>query len=140
MYKTMLLTKHQQKNQDSNDSGLTFRMIPINKESPYLVCEYDLGTGKLVMCADTITEDLQIIPHLGRDGAPIPLKNPRGQYPIEVERRLIPNLFEVHLEDEESIIEFIDLVAINSDSFNYKALLNHKLEIKTKPDLITTLA
>jgi len=136
----MLLTKHQQKNQENKDAGLTFRMIPISKNSPYLVCEFDLSNKMLVMCSDTITEDLQVIPHLGKDGQPVPLKSPKGQYSIEVERRMIPNLWEIHLTDNESIIEFINLVAVNAETFNFRALLSNDIQVKSKPELITTLS
>lgn len=136
--KSMMLIRHTQRTQEGTEAGTTFRMIPITKDAPYLICEYDLGTSKLVMCSDTVCEDLQIIPHIGKDGMPVPLKSPKGQYIYEVERRLIPNLFETHVEDIDSIVEMVNLIAINADSFNFRALLNIPFDLNAKTELVVS--
>ena len=131
--KNMLLHSHMQQTKEQEKAGLTFRLVPITNDSAYLVGEYDLGTGKLVMCTKTVKDELQSIPKMSPTGEYVPVKNPKPNTPgIELERRLLPEIFEIHIENNDAIMEFIDTVAINSDTFNYKALLNIPYGIDNK--------
>ena len=133
----MMLHKHVQVDKEGTETGTTFRLIPITDDSAFLVGEFDLATNKLVMCSKTVKDELQSVPKMSATGTYIKVKNPApGTQGIEFERRLLPEMFELHISDVESITDFVNLVAINADSFNYRALLNIPLKVKTTPDLL----
>ncbi len=121
--------------------GKTFRIIPLTGDAAYLTGEWDLKLQKLVLATKVIKEELQSIPKMAPSGDYVPLKNPRtGQPPYEFERRMIPELWEVHMDDPVSVHDFLMATCFNSDKFPFQQYLS-QIQVPTEAkSKILTLA
>lgn len=131
----MLISAKTQNNQQ------TFRMVPLTAECPYNLAEFDVEHSNLILVLKEKINSLKTVPKLGPDGSFIPVKNPKPDTPgVEIERRMIEENLEVHINNMESIDEFIKLVAINASTFKYQQYIATIDINPPKSKLITTLS
>lgn len=104
----------------------TFKMIPISKDCPYIEVIYDPESKMLAVVLDKIKDSYHMLPKLDENGDNTPVKGrprPAGQK-IKEERRLVATYGEVYVADPKDQEQIIELFAINSDVFDYKALIH----------------
>lgn len=114
--KTMFITKGTQQLRDGSVLP-TFRLVPLMDTCPWLICEFDTHTNALVLVSKTMKEELEKMVKLDEFGQPM-MGHKGGQQMPKIDRKLVPQFFECHLTDSEGIIEFINLIAVNSDKSN----------------------
>ncbi len=110
MSKSMIVTKCMTRLRDSSTTP-SFRMIPISSECPFLMCEFDPSNSHLVVLSKERKEELQPVPTITETGEY--KKNKNGAQMVE--RRLIPEYFEIHVTDVQGIQDFVEAMAINAD-------------------------
>lgn len=124
-FKQYMLVHHNQMDREGQLIGKTFRIIPLMGDSAYLTGEYDLKLNKLVLATRVIKDELQSIPKMAPNGDFVKAKvSSPGNPPYEFERRMIPELWEVHMDDPTSIDAFLQATCFNSDKFPYQMYLS----------------
>ena len=123
----------------------TFKMIPGIIESPYNECIFDPDTKILVVIGKEKKESFHMLPKLTDSGDVQYLKigkRTNGKDYSE-ERKLLTTFYEYYIEDKEEIINFINIYASNSDSFDFMQYLNKEASLKpttpTESPLITVV-
>jgi len=111
--KTMMITRCETRLRD-NSTLPSFRMIPIHHDCPFLMAEFDPTNSRLVILHKEKKEELQAIPAINDSGE---FKKTKTGATV-VERRTIPEWFELHISDNEGIIDFIKHMAINHENGN----------------------
>jgi hypothetical protein len=104
-------------------SRATFKMIPVTKDCPYLEVIYHpiyLGLG---VVGKYKKKEYTMIATLDKEGNPIPKKKKLapGENPVLMERRLNDAWHEYVIITKEEMTSFIEMFAINADSFDYKS-------------------
>lgn len=113
MSKSMMITKATQVLRDGGTLS-SFRMVPIHDSCPFIAAEFDISNNVLVLLNKSIKDELRSIAKSDKSGQPIPLKT--GGY--EIEKRLLSDYFELHINDMEGIVDFINIMAVNADKTN----------------------
>ena len=114
---TMMLVK------SSWNDKQTFRMIPISNDCPYVECILDPGTKVFVIISTIKKTSLHMLPKL--DGYGNPETGAKGQRQA---RHTMEVFQEFYLEDREAIESVIKLFAVNSTKFDWKKMLDAKVE------------
>jgi hypothetical protein len=121
----------------------TFRLIPATIEAPYNEAIYDLEVGVLALIGKEKKETLQMVPKLNALGDPEMLKigkRPGGKDYAE-SRQTMETYYEYYIETKEEIKELINMIALNSDVFDYNQYLEQKTEtpVETKASNLITI-
>jgi hypothetical protein len=101
---------------------LSFRLVPITQDCPYLECQFDIHKGVLsVILKDTIIER-GMVPRLDQNGEPQlrpgrPVKD-KPEYQMHKVEQVVQHIFHILFPPE--IEEFIELFAINSETYNWR--------------------
>jgi hypothetical protein len=96
----------------------TFRTIPMTSNCPYVECIFDPESKVFVVISKTKRNTLQMLPKLDEYGQPI-----GGTKGAKQERHKLEVFQEYYISDVESIKDFINLTAVNSD-FDYLSIMN----------------
>lgn len=138
--KQFMLVHHTSIRKDGQLGIKTFRAIPLTGNAPYLTMEYDPETSKLVLCTKTIKQELQAVPKMLPTGEYEKAKNPvPGSPGVLFERRMLDEIYEIHLNSPVSIDEFLKETCINAHTFPYQQFIA-QVDINQKPNLITTIS
>lgn len=100
----------------------TFKMIPLTGECPYIEGIFDPDSMALGLIGKFKKSEYEMVPVLDENGDPEKKKKivKEGEVPFKIERRLLEKWNEYELLTKEEIIAFIDMFAVNADSFDYK--------------------
>jgi hypothetical protein len=115
MNKTMLLTT------SSWGPAKTFKMMPISVECPYNEVIFDPDSKVLAVVSKEKKESMHMVAKLNEWGDPVGMKigkRSNGKDYAE-ERKTLESFYEYYIEDVAEIANFIKLVAVNSDEFNF---------------------
>jgi hypothetical protein len=97
----------------------TFRMIPANKECPYVECIFDPESKVLAVISSTKKNIMHMMTKIDDNGDPVKRKIVApGVNPYKEERKTIETFQEYYITDSEEIKEFVKMFAINADYFN----------------------
>jgi len=103
------------------DSKKTFKLMPV-KSGLFVEGIYDLDSKVLVMITTVKKDSFHMVPHLNVDGDPT--KASKGPRPngktYQEERRQLETFQEYYITEKAEIENFIKMVAVNQDSFNWK--------------------
>ena len=103
----------------------TFKMLPITSECPYVECLYDPESKVFVVISKVKKTSLHMLPKLDDNGDPQPVKKQTASNrTIKEERRTIETFQEYYIEEQESIEEIINHLALNKLDFDFKKFLN----------------
>lgn len=128
--------------QSSWNKQQTFRMVPINKDCPYVECICDPDTKVFVIISTITKNSFHMVPKLDDYGKPI-----TGNKGPKQEKRQATTFQEYYLEDVDSIISIVKHFAQNEKTFKFKwkEFLKDKEEKKPsaiitepKPEIITS--
>ena len=121
------------------DSKPAFKLMPV-KTGLFVEGIYDPDSKVLVMITTVKKDSFHMVPHLSVDGDPT--KASKGPRPngktYQEERRQLETFQEYYISEKAEIEQFIKMVAINHESYDYKKYLDKSnviQEIK-KPELI----
>jgi hypothetical protein len=97
-------------------------MIPISNDAVYNECIYDIDTKMLAIISKEKKDSMHMVAKLTDAGDVQYLKigkRPNGKDFAE-ERKTLETYYEYYIEDVKEIEEFINLFAINADTFDFK--------------------
>lgn len=115
-------------------------MIPVSPDSTFNEAIYDLDGKVLALIGKEKKQSLHMLAKLDDKGDPITSKIGRranGKDYAE-ERKTLETFYEYYVERNNEIIDIINLVAVNADTFDYNQYLNPPAEplIVTQPTII----
>ena len=102
----------------------SFRLIPMTKDSPFSEGIYDPSTSVLALMSCHSKESLHMVPRLDDHGDPLRPKKVRpGKQTHQEQRVSIDTFLEYYVSKKEEIINIVERLAMNSDTFDYKQFL-----------------
>ena len=103
----------------------TFRLMPVTKDSLYVECIYDTESKVLVVITNVKKDSFHMVPKMNAEGDPTKSKGTRANGKnYQEERRQLETFQEYYITEKEEIKEFIKLVALNADTFDYNKYLD----------------
>ncbi len=116
----------------------SFRLIPIDNNSPYIEGIYDIDSKALVLMSRQFRQTYHLLPKMDEAGDIVKTNKLRknGKFYKE-ERRLMDTFQEYYITDINEITDLINLVCINCKSFDYMQYLNQSepANIEPMPDI-----
>lgn len=116
----------------------TFKMIPIDVSSPYNEVIYDPVQNVLAIISKERKQTMHMMAKLNEWGDIVPMKvgkRANGKDYAE-ERKTLETYYEYFVEVPEEIETIVDYFAVNSDTFDYKAMMSKK---EVEKPILTTL-
>ncbi len=103
----------------------SFNLIPVSKEAPYIEAMFDPSSGILACIGVNNKQSFHMVPRLNDDGQPMRLKVPNKTTGKTVkEQRVSQQTYsEYYVAEENDIENFINIFAINADTFDYKQFI-----------------
>ena len=117
----------------------TFKMIPLTPNAPYNEAIFDLESKVLALIGKEKKQSMHMVAKLDDNGDVKHMKIGRrdsGKDYAE-ERKTLETYYEYYIDNPEEIIEVINLLCINADSFDYSQYLETS-SIKTVASSILT--
>lgn len=105
----------------------TFKMIPTALDCPYNEAIFDLDSKVLAVISKEKKESFHMLPKLTDAGELVMIKvgkRVNGKNYAE-ERKVIETYYEYYIENPEEIKQFVNLVALNADSFDFNQYLEN---------------
>jgi hypothetical protein len=117
----------------------TFKLLPITPECPYNECIFDVSTKVLAVIGKEKKESFHMLPRLSDEGdvqfMKIGKRNNGKDY--KEERKMLQTFYEYYVEHPQEIIDFLNMFAINADSFDYTQYLEKKVEEPKQSSILT---
>jgi hypothetical protein len=137
MNKTMMLVT------GSWENRKTFKMIPATLDCPYNEAIFDLDSRVLAVISKEKKESFHMLPKLSDVGELVMIKSGKrsnGKNYAE-ERKVIETYYEYYVEQPEEIKSFINLTALNADSFDFNQYLEnaYKTPVETADTVTATV-
>lgn len=103
----------------------TFKLIPINKECPYVEAIFDPESKILAVIGNTKKNLFHMMTKLDDNGDPVKRKTfGPGNNPYKEERKTVETFQEYYISDTEEVKTFIKLFAVNPEYLtNFTELL-----------------
>jgi|TARA_B100000900_G_scaffold367417_2_gene343913 hypothetical protein len=104
----------------------SFNLIPVSKEAPYIEAMFDPSSGILACIGVNNKQSFHMVPRLNDDGQPMRLKVPNKATGKTVkEQRVSQQTYsEYYVAEKNDIENFINIFAINADTFDYKQFID----------------
>jgi len=102
----------------------SFSLVPASMDCPYVEAMYDPTSGILAVISKNVKQSLHMVPVLDNNGNPI-----KGR----MKRIQIETFSEFYIQDKNDISNFIQVFAINSESFDYSDFFVDVEETKVSP-------
>lgn len=117
----------------------TFKMIPATPDAIYNEAIYDMDSKVLAVIGKEKKESMHMVAKLNEWGDPQMMKigkRSNGKEYAE-ERKTLETFYEYYIESAEEIFNFIKLVAVNADSFDFDQYLKAVTDAPKTGNLIT---
>jgi len=113
----------------------TFKMIPTTSDCPYNEAIFDLDSRVLAVISKEKKESFHMLPKLTDVGELVMIKTGKksnGKNYAE-ERKSVETYYEYYIENPEEIKSFINLTALNADSYDYNQYIEaaYKAPVET---------
>jgi len=108
----------------------TFKMIPVSPDATFNEAIFDLDSKVLALISKTKKDSMHMVAKLNEWGDPVTMKigkRNNGKDYAE-ERKTLETFYEYYVENMNEIVEIINLLAINADTFNYTEYLEAKAD------------
>ena len=119
----------------------TFKLLPITPECPYNECIFDVSTKVLAIIGKEKKESFHMLPKLSDEGdvqyMKIGKRNNGKDY--KEERKMLETFYEYYIEHPQEIIDFLNIFAVNADSFDYTQYLEKKVEQPKQSNILTSI-
>jgi hypothetical protein len=103
----------------------TFSLIPIIEECPYVECIYVPDMKQLAVISKTTKDTFHFLPRIDDNGDVVQARARKVQGRMyKEERKQIKTYYEYTLVNEDDIVSFIEMFAVNAGSFPYKNVMN----------------
>jgi len=107
----------------------TFKMIPVSNDCPYVECIYDPTSKVFVIISKVTKTSLHMLPKLDDYGKAV-----SGNRGAKQERRALDTFQEYYIEDKGSIIDVVNLFAVNAKKFDVAKFVD---KVSNKPSVAT---
>jgi len=103
-------------------SKKTFKLIPVTADCPYNEAIFDADNKVLAVISKEKKESLHMLAKLNEFGDPQTMKIGRraNGKDFAEERKTLETFYEYYVENISEVENFINMFAINADSFDYK--------------------
>ena len=105
----------------------TFKMIPVSNDCPYVECIYDPSSEVFVIISKVTKTSLHMLPKLDEYGKAV-----SGNRGAKQERRSIDTFQEYYIEEKDSIVEVVNLFAVNAKKFDITKFTD---KVSSKPSV-----
>jgi len=118
----------------------SFALVPVTSDTPYVEAMFDPASGILAVISKVSKQSFHMVPRLGDDGQPQRLKVPnKATGKTMKEQRVSMETFsEFYITDKEEIKNFINIFAINADSYDFAKYVDVDVKETKKEPLIIT--
>lgn len=126
-------------------NDMTFKLMPVTSDCPYMEVIYDPNTDMLVVITKTMKENLQLVPKLDDDGNQIRCaKQKQNGKPWKEKHIQMTVPQEFYLIEREDQIELIKEFAVNADTYDFnkfftsleKSMANNTIIQSESPGLV----
>ena len=119
----------------------SFNLIPVSKDAPYIEAMFDPSSGILACIGVNSKQSFHMVPRLDDKGQPIRLKIPNKTTGKTVkEQRVSQQTYsEYYISEKNDIDNFINIFAINADTFDYKQFTDVEIKDTKVSKIITEL-
>ena len=105
----------------------TFKMIPVSNDCPYVECIYDPSSKVFVIISKVTKTSLHMLPKLDEYGKAV-----SGNRGAKQERRSIDTFQEYYIEEKDSIVDVVNLFAVNAKKFDITKFTD---KVSSKPSV-----
>lgn len=135
MNKTMLLVT------STWGSKKTFKLMPIDNDCPFNEAIFDADAKMLAVIGKQAKDSLHMVAKLNEWGDPVMMKIGKRQNGKEYaeERKTLNTFYEYYVEEISEIKDFINMLAVNADKFDFAQYLNAEVEAPKTGNLLTAL-
>lgn len=119
----------------------TFKLIPIDNNSPFNEGIYDLNSKVLALIGKERKQSMHMIAKLSDMGDVLRLKigkRENGKDYAE-ERKTLDTFYEYYVEEVDEIKAMIERLAVNADTFNYQQFLDFKAAPAQQSSILTSI-
>jgi hypothetical protein len=111
----------------------TFKMIPVSVDAAYNEAIYDVDSKVLAVIGRQKKESMHMVAKLNEWGDPVVMKIGKRNNGKEYaeERKTLETFYEYYIENQEEIVDFIKMVAVNADTFDYTTYTKQTAEAPT---------
>lgn len=103
----------------------TFKLMPVNKDCPYMEVLYDPKVKMLVAMSKDMKQNYEMLPRLDDNGEWVKSKvTKRNGRPFKEERRLMEVPQEFYMIKREEQEAFIKQFAVNEKDYDYKSFMD----------------
>lgn len=103
----------------------SFRLMPIEPNCVFVEGIYDPSQKVLAMITKEVKQSLHMLAKLDEQGDAQKLKKPRTNgKPYPEERKTLETYQEFYISEPKEIETIIEMLASNSDTYDYKTLMN----------------
>ena len=119
----------------------SFNLIPVSKDAPYIEAMFDPSSGILACIGVNSKQSFHMVPGLNDEGQPMRLKVPNKTTGKTVkEQRVSQQTYsEYYIGEKNDIDNFINIFAINADTFDYKQFTDVEIKDTKVSKIITEL-
>ena len=119
----------------------SFNLIPVSKDAPYIEAMFDPSSGILAWIGVNSKQSFHMVPRLNDEGQPMRLKVPNKTTGKTVkEQRVSQQTYsEYYIGEKNDIDNFINIFAINADTFDYKQFTDVEIKDTKVSKIITEL-
>ena len=119
----------------------SFNLIPVSKDAPYIEAMFDPSSGILACIGVNSKQSFHMVPRLNDEGQPMRLKGPNKTTGKTVkEQRVSQQTYsEYYIGEKNDIDNFINIFAINADTFDYKQFTDVEIKDTKVSKIITEL-
>ena len=119
----------------------SFNLIPVSKDAPYIEAMFDPSSGILACIGVNSKQSFHMVPRLNDEGQPMRLKVPNKTTGKTVkEQRVSQQTYsEYYIGEKNDIDNFINIYAINADTFDYKQFTDVEIKDTKVSKIITEL-
>ena len=116
----------------------SFSLIPVSNEAPYVEAMFDPSSGILAVISKISKQSFHMMPKLDENGQPQRLKVPNKETGKTIkEVRVSTETFsEFYLTNKDEIKDFLNIFAINADTFDFNAFMSVDVDKVETPKII----
>lgn len=117
----------------------TFKMIPLTPDAPYNEAIFDLESKVLALIGKEKKQSMHMVAKLDDNGDIKPMKIGRRDNGKDFaeERKTLETYYEYYIDKPEEVIEVINLLCINADSFDYLQYLESSSIQRVASNILT---
>lgn len=115
----------------------TFKLIPLDKECPFIECIFDPSTTSLAVVSKEKKENYHMLPKVSDNGDIVKAKRRREDgKPYDEQRVLLDTYYEYYIEEKDEITNFVTRFAVNGNEYDFKTVLDAAFKTEEKEEEI----